>query len=43
MGSKKLLGIVASYRKKGNGEIVVKAVAEKLGDEWELSLPLGDG
>jgi multimeric flavodoxin WrbA len=38
MNKKKLLGIVASYRKAGNGEIVVKSVAERLGDGWELSL-----
>ncbi len=38
MAKKKVLGIVASYRKKGNCEIVVKAVAEKMGDDWELSL-----
>jgi multimeric flavodoxin WrbA len=35
---KKLLGIVASYRKVGNCEIVVKAVAERLGDGWECTL-----
>ena len=35
---KKLLGIVASYRKQGNGEIVAKAVARELGPEWDLSL-----
>lgn len=38
MNKKKLLGIVASYRKSANGEIVVKSVAERLGDGWELSL-----
>jgi multimeric flavodoxin WrbA len=38
MNKKKLLGIVASYRKAGNGEIVAKSVAERLGDGWELSL-----
>ncbi len=38
MNKKKLLGVVASYRKTGNGEIVVKSVAERLGDSWELSL-----
>lgn len=38
MSRKKLLGIVASYRKAGNCEIVAKSVAEKLGDGWELSL-----
>jgi multimeric flavodoxin WrbA len=35
---KKLLGIIASSRKIGNSEIVVKAVAEKMGSGWELSL-----
>jgi len=35
---KKLLGIIASARKIGNAEIVTKAVAEKLGSGWELSL-----
>ncbi|MGA2781203.1 MAG: hypothetical protein ABSF13_04705 [Smithella sp.] len=35
---KKLLGIIASARKIGNAEIVTKAVAEKLGIGWELSL-----
>lgn len=42
MGKKRLLGIVGSYRKLGNSEIVVKSVAEKLGNDWELvmvSLP----
>jgi multimeric flavodoxin WrbA len=38
MGLRKLLGVVASYRKIGNGEIVVKAVAEALGPQWHLSL-----
>jgi len=38
MDKKKLLGIVASYRKVGNGEIVAKSVAGHLGDDWELSL-----
>jgi multimeric flavodoxin WrbA len=35
---KKLLGIISSIRKLGNGEIVAKAVARELGEEWELSL-----
>lgn len=35
---RKLLGIVASYRKVGNSEIVVKAVAGQMGDGWELGL-----
>jgi len=35
---KKLLGIVASYRKVGNCEIVVKALGGRLGEEWEVSL-----
>lgn len=38
METKKLLGIVASYRRIGNSEIVVKAVAELLGPGWQLSL-----
>lgn len=38
MSTKKLLGIVGSYRKLGNSEIVVKSTAEKLGSDWELSL-----
>jgi len=33
-----LLGIVGSYRKLGNCEIVAKSVAEKLGDVWQLVL-----
>lgn len=37
MNKKKLLGLVASFRKTGNTEIVVKATAEKM-DGWELSL-----
>lgn len=37
MNKKKLLGLVASYRRTGNAEIVVKATAEKM-TEWELSL-----
>jgi NAD(P)H-dependent FMN reductase len=35
---KKLLGIVASYRQQGNGEIVAKAVGRELGGDWDLSL-----
>ena len=35
---KKILGVVSSHRKLGNGEIVVKAVARELGEGWELSL-----
>ncbi|MCU0820924.1 MAG: flavodoxin family protein [Spirochaetes bacterium] len=38
MSKKKILGIVASYRSLGNCEIIVKAVAAKLGDGFELSL-----
>ena len=38
MGKKKILGIVASCRITGNCEIIVKAVAEKMGDGFELSL-----
>lgn len=37
MQKKKLLGLVASYRKTGNAEIVVKATAEKM-EGWELAL-----
>jgi multimeric flavodoxin WrbA len=37
MNKKKLLGLVASYRRTGNTEIVVKATAEKMAG-WELSL-----
>ena len=35
---KKLLGVIGSYRKIGNSEIVAKAIAARLGDGWELSL-----
>ena len=35
---KKLLGIVASYRQRGNGEIVAKAVGRAMGEDWDLSL-----
>jgi multimeric flavodoxin WrbA len=38
MRTKKLLGIVGSYRKSGNSEIVAKAVGAKMGDGWELAL-----
>jgi multimeric flavodoxin WrbA len=37
MQTKQLLGLVASYRKTGNAEIVVKAIAEKM-EGWDLSL-----
>ncbi len=37
MATKKLLGLVASYRRLGNAEIAVKAVAEKMSG-WELSM-----
>ena len=38
MNKKKLLGIVGSYRKTGNTEIVIKAVGERMGEDWELSM-----
>ncbi len=38
MGEKRLLGVVASCRKIGNGEIVVKSIAERLAPRWELNL-----
>ena len=38
MRKKKVLGIVSSYRKLGNSEIVAKTVAGKMGDTWALSL-----
>lgn len=38
MGAKRLLAVVASCRKIGNGEIVVKSVAESLAPRWKLSL-----
>lgn len=38
MGAKRLLGVVASCRKIGNGEIVVKSIAERLAPRWKLSL-----
>lgn len=38
MNRKKVLGIVSSYRKLGNCEIIVKAVARRMGDDWDLSL-----
>jgi multimeric flavodoxin WrbA len=36
--AKKLLGLVASYRKRGNSEIVTKSVVRAMGDDWSLSL-----
>ena len=38
MVKKKILGIVASYRNAGNCEIIVKAAAEKMGNDFSLSL-----
>lgn len=35
---KKVLGLIASYRKLGNSEITAKAIARQMGDEWALSL-----
>ncbi len=35
---KKVLGLIASYRKLGNSEITTKAIARRMGDDWELSL-----
>ncbi|MDY6906080.1 MAG: flavodoxin family protein [Thermodesulfobacteriota bacterium] len=35
---KKLLGIIGSYRKRGNSEIAAKAIAREMGGEWDLSL-----
>jgi len=35
---KRVLGLIGSYRKVGNSEIVAKAVARQMGDEWQLSL-----
>ncbi|ABW67327.1 NADPH-dependent FMN reductase [Desulfosudis oleivorans Hxd3] len=35
---KKLMGLIGSYRKTGNSEIVAKAVARQMGDNWQLSL-----
>ena len=35
---KKVLGLIASYRKLGNSEIVTKAIARKMGEDWQLSL-----
>lgn len=35
---KKLLGLIGSYRKVGNSEIVAKAVSRQMGDNWQLSL-----
>ena len=34
----KILALIGSYRKVGNSEIVAKATAERMGDDWELSL-----
>ncbi len=38
LSKKKILGLVGSYRKSGNTETVVKATAEKMGNDWQLSL-----
>jgi len=35
---KRVLGLIGSYRKTGNSEIVAKAVARQMGDNWQLSL-----
>ena len=35
---KKVLGLIASYRKLGNSEIVTKAIARQMGEAWQLSL-----
>ncbi len=35
---KNVLGLIASYRKRGNSEITAKAVARRMGSDWELSL-----
>lgn len=35
---KKVLGLIASYRKRGNSEIVAKAIARQMGEQWQLSL-----
>ncbi len=37
MAGKKLLGIIGSYRRRGNAEIAVKAAAEKMAG-WDLSM-----
>jgi multimeric flavodoxin WrbA len=37
-GKKRLIGIIGSYRKIGNSEIVAKAVGESLGPDWDLAL-----
>jgi len=37
MAGKKLLGLIASYRRLGNAEIAVKAVAEQM-EGWDLTL-----
>ncbi|MEW6076613.1 MAG: flavodoxin family protein [Thermodesulfobacteriota bacterium] len=36
--AKTLLGLIASYRKRGNSEIITKAVARQMGGQWQLSL-----
>ena len=33
-----MLGLVASYRSLGNGEIVVKSIADRMGQDWRLFL-----
>jgi multimeric flavodoxin WrbA len=38
MKKKKLIGIVGSNRRIGNAEIVTKAIGERLGEQWDLSL-----
>lgn len=35
---KTLLGLIGSYRKRGNSEIAAKAIAEQMGAQWQLSL-----
>ncbi|MFP4445894.1 MAG: flavodoxin family protein [Desulfosudaceae bacterium] len=35
---KNVLGLIGSYRKRGNSEIVTKAVAGAMGSQWDLSL-----
>jgi multimeric flavodoxin WrbA len=35
---KTLLGLIGSYRKRGNSEIVAKAIAKQMGEQWQLSL-----
>ena len=36
--SKKLLGLIGSYRKRGNSEIIVKNIAAEMGEQWQASL-----